>query len=119
MSTQGDLSLRETAALKRLELHGAMTLTALAKLEEISAQSMGATISALQQRGFVKRSPDPDDGRQTIVSLSRTGRNALMDRRNDFTQRLRAVLASDAFTDADRKVLTAAAPVIERLAQQL
>lgn len=116
---EGDLSLRETAALKRLELHGAMTLTALAKLEEISAQSMGATVDALQERDFVKRSPDPDDGRQTIVSSTRAGRGALMDRRNALTQRLSTVLSSDEFSDAERKTLMAAAPLIERLAAQL
>jgi DNA-binding MarR family transcriptional regulator len=115
----GDLTLRETAALKRLELHGAMTLTALAKLEEISAQSMGATIDTLQDREFVKRSADPNDGRQTIVSLTKAGRGALVDRRNAFTQRLAAVLAGNSFTDTERATLLAAAPLIERLAQHL
>lgn len=114
----GDLTLAETAAIKRLELHGPMTLTALAKLEEISAQSMGATIAALEERGFIARSPDPDDGRQTIVSLSKGGRGALLDRRNALTQQIAAVLAT-AFTETERKKLSTLTPLLERLAQEL
>ncbi len=114
----GDLTLAETAAAKRLELHGPMTLTALAKLEEISAQSMGATIGALEEREFIVRSPDPDDGRQTIVSLTKAGRGALFDRRNAVTQQIASVLATT-FTEAERKQLMAVTPLIERLAQHL
>lgn len=114
----GDLTLAETAAIKRLELHGPMTLTALAKLEEISAQSMGATIAVLEERGFIARSPDPSDGRQTIVSLSKSGRGALLDRRNALTQQIAAVLAT-AFTEAERKKLVALTLLLERLAQNL
>lgn len=114
----GDLTLPETAALKRLEIHGPMTLTELAKLEEISPQSMGATIAALQERGSVTRAPDPNDGRQAIVSLTKEGRRAMLDRRSARTQQLASVLAS-AFTEAERKRLMAAVPLIERLAQHL
>jgi DNA-binding MarR family transcriptional regulator len=33
-------------------------------------QSMGATVSALEAAGLVSGSPDPQDGRQTILSLT-------------------------------------------------
>ena len=46
-----------------------MTVTALARLESVRSQSMGATVAALDDLGLVKGSPDPADGRQTILSL--------------------------------------------------
>jgi DNA-binding MarR family transcriptional regulator len=33
-------------------------------------QSMGATVSSLEAAGLVRGSPDPKDGRQTILSLT-------------------------------------------------
>jgi DNA-binding MarR family transcriptional regulator len=58
-------------------------LSALARLEEVGPQSMGATVASLEGLGLVKGSPDPTDGRQTILSLTpacqemiRTGRAA-------------------------------------------
>lgn len=51
----GELTLPETSALVRLHRGGPTTVTALAKLEQISPQSMGATRSALEARGLVER----------------------------------------------------------------
>jgi DNA-binding MarR family transcriptional regulator len=38
---------------------------------------MGATISALEEAGLVKGSPDPADGRRTILSLTDACREML------------------------------------------
>ena len=54
----------------RLERDGPATVSALARAEGVRQQSMGATISALEDAGLVKGSPDPTDGRQTILSLT-------------------------------------------------
>ena len=66
-----ELSLPETSALARLDRSGPATSSALAKEEQISAQSMGATLAALEARGLVARRPDPDDGRRAVLSLTR------------------------------------------------
>jgi DNA-binding MarR family transcriptional regulator len=117
-SEGGELTLPQTAALKRLDLGGPMTPTALAKLEEISPQSMGATLGALQEQGLIARAPDPRDGRQTIVSLTKAGRSELQSRRNARTQLLAKALAGR-FTQRELKQLMAAAPLLERLAQSI
>lgn len=65
----GALSGAQIAVLSRLE-QGASTVSALAAAEGIRPQSMGATVSALESAGLVVRSPDPKDGRQSILSLS-------------------------------------------------
>ena len=45
-------------------------MTTLARVEGVRPQSMGATVSALETAGLVRGSPDPADGRQTILSLT-------------------------------------------------
>jgi len=66
----GDYTWSQISALIRLERDGAATVSALARAEGVRQQSMGATISALQNAGLVKGSPDPADGRQIILSLT-------------------------------------------------
>lgn len=115
---KGELTLPETSALARLDRGGPSTVTALAKLEQISSQSMGATLSALQTRGLVERRPDPDDGRRAVISATASGLRVLQDRRNARTEQLTMALSS-AFTASELKRLMAAAPLIQRLAQSI
>ena len=65
-----ELSLPESSALTRLDRNGPATASALARLEQISPQSMGATLSALEGRGLVQRAADPQDGRRIVLSLT-------------------------------------------------
>ncbi len=69
-SSFGDLTWSQTSVLSRLDREGSATVTSLARAEGMRPQSMGATVSALEAAGLVNGSPDPDDGRQTILSLS-------------------------------------------------
>ena len=69
-ASAGDLSPSQTAVLGHLDRRGATTVTALARLEGVRSQSMGATVATLEAAGLVKGSPDPSDGRQTILSLT-------------------------------------------------
>lgn len=114
----GELSMPETTALARLDRGGPTTATALARLEQISAQSMGATLAGLETRGLVRRRPDPEDGRQWVISLTDAGLQALWNRRNAHTALIARALA-DGFTRAEIRRLVAAAPLIERLAQSI
>lgn len=114
---EGALRMPELAALARLDLGGAATASELAKREQIRPQSMGATLGGLQARGLVERRPDPADGRRVLLSLTDAGRAALRDRRDARTERVAAVLAG--FTRTELRQLMTAAPLIERLAQQL
>src|SRR6201986_730137 len=66
----GDLTQSQLAVLGHLDRNGPTTVTALAKLEGVRSQSMGAPVAALEAAGMVKGSPDPNDGRQTILSLT-------------------------------------------------
>jgi DNA-binding MarR family transcriptional regulator len=118
VKAEGELTLPESAALARLDRGGPATPSALARLEEISPQSMGATLAALESRGLVERRPDPDDGRRAVISVTEPGLQLLHDRRNARTERLAQALSAG-FTRAELRQLMAAAPLLERLAQSI
>jgi DNA-binding MarR family transcriptional regulator len=113
-----ELTLSESSALARLDRDGATTATALAKIEQISPQSMGATLAALEARGFIERRRDPEDGRRAVISLTTAGLRALRNRRSARTERLAHAL-STGFTRAELEHLMAAVPLIERVAQSI
>ncbi len=114
----GEVTLPETSALARLDRGGPTTATALARLEQISPQSMGATLAALQARGLVQRAPDPGDGRRAVVSVTEAGLQVLWDRRNARTEQLAQALSSG-FTREELEQLMAVAPLLERLAESI
>src|SRR5262245_10771850 len=53
---------------------GPLTLSALAKKRRVSLQSMGELVQVLVERGWVVRTPDPSDRRQSLLSLTNEGR---------------------------------------------
>lgn len=118
VQVDGELTLPETSALVRLDRGGPATSSALAKLEQISPQSMGATLGGLEARGMVERRPDPEDGRRVVLSLTEAGQQVLRNRRTARTEKLAEGL-SRGFTHSELKQLMAAAPLIERLAQHI
>ncbi len=118
VKAEGELTLPESSALARLDSGGSTTSAALARLEQISPQSMGATLGALEARGLIERAPDPEDGRRVFLSVTAAGRQALFDRRNAAVTQLAQALAAE-FTRAELNQLMASAPLLERLAQSI
>jgi DNA-binding MarR family transcriptional regulator len=113
-----ELSLPESSALARLDRAGPATPGALAKLEQISPQSMGATLAALEARGLIERRADPADGRRVVLSVTETGRELLQNKRGARTEQLAQAL-STGFTPTELRQLSQAAPLLERLAQSI
>jgi DNA-binding MarR family transcriptional regulator len=114
----GGVSMPESSALSRLERGGPATPTELARLEQISPQSMSTIIAGLESSRLVERRPDPDDGRRVVLSITEAGREAMRVRRTAVSEKIAGGLA-DGFTSADLEVLKAAAPLIERLAEKI
>jgi DNA-binding MarR family transcriptional regulator len=113
-ASAGDLTPSQISVLAHLDRNGPTTVTALARAEGVRSQSMGATIAVLEAAGLVKGSPDPDDGRQTILSLTpacreliRSGRAA----RQDWL--LRAIQTK--LTPQEQAQLAAAMKLLNRL----
>ena len=53
-----------------------MRLTRLAELAGITKQSAGEIVDDLAERGYVERTPDPDDKRAKLICLTDKGREA-------------------------------------------
>jgi DNA-binding MarR family transcriptional regulator len=113
-----ELTLPESSALARLDRTGPATPGALAKVEQISPQSMGATLAALEARGLIERRPDPADGRRVVLSVTEAGLELLRNKRGARTEQLAQALSAG-FTAAELRQLGAAAPLLERLAQSI
>ncbi|QHF25282.1 MarR family transcriptional regulator [Rathayibacter sp. VKM Ac-2804] len=64
-----ELSTAGYRTLATLERRGPMHSGALAELLETDKSSISRQISALDRLGLLQRSPDPDDGRATILSV--------------------------------------------------
>jgi len=109
-TSPGDLTLPENAALARLNRGGPATSSALAKLEQISPQSMGATLAGLEARGLVARHADPADGRRVLLSLTEAGQRVLQGKRNARNEQLAKALSAN-FTPGEIRLLAEAAPL--------
>jgi len=115
-AADGEVTAPELAALSQIDREGPITIADLARRQQITPQAMGATIASLEASGLVTRSADPGDKRRSLFTLSpggeealRSGRSALVDRMTDALER--------SFTPGEIATLSAAAPLIERLAQ--
>ena len=118
LDAEGDLTWPETSALKRLDQSGPISVTELAKAEQISVQSIGTTLGPLEARGLVERRSDPSDGRRSVLSITNAGMRALEDKHHGRAEHLARVLSTE-FSPAELRQLIVAAPLIERLAQSL
>ena len=116
--TGDDLTMPESSALARLDRTGPATPGALAKAEQISPQSMGATLAALEARGLVERHADPADGRRVVLSVTGAGLELLRNKRGARIEQMAQALSAG-FTAAELRHLAAAAPLLERLAQSI
>ena len=99
-----ELTVPESSALARLDRTGPATPGALAKVEQISPQSMGATIAALEARGLVERHADPADGRRVVLSVTGAGLELLRNKRGARTEQMAQALSAG-FTAAELRQL--------------
>lgn len=117
LPSPGEATIPQMAVLVRLQRGGPATNAELAKVEQISPQSMQATLKELEAKGMVARSADPRDGRRVVLALTPVGEKAIAAKRAVRAQQLAAGMAD--LSDSDVAALRAAAPVLERLAQLL
>ncbi|MFE9600423.1 MarR family winged helix-turn-helix transcriptional regulator [Streptomyces hokutonensis] len=117
VATDEDLTPSQESALTLVGKHGAATASALASAEGVRPQSMAATLAALDQHGLIRRSPDPEDGRRQMVSLTEAGRERVEDNRQVREEWL-ARAFEDRYTEQERRTIVDALTLLERLSEQ-
>lgn len=95
--------------LALLDQHGPQGVGRLAALDRCAQPSMSGAVTALVERGWVRRGVDPSDARATPVELTPEGRAALADSRRTMA---RAVAATYAETPYGPEELATAVAVI-------
>ncbi|MGW2865991.1 MarR family winged helix-turn-helix transcriptional regulator [Streptomyces sp. NPDC001205] len=111
-----DLTPSQVSALTLIDKGGAASASALAATEGVRPQSMAATLAALDQQGLIQRSPDPEDGRRQLVTLTEAGRARAEGNRQARAEWL-AQAFQDRYTEKERATITEAMALLERLAQ--
>jgi DNA-binding MarR family transcriptional regulator len=71
------LTPTSTAALATIERHGPLTPSELAELERVKRPTVTRTLGCLDREGLIERTPDPADGRSTLISVNAAGRERL------------------------------------------
>lgn len=108
-----ELSPASLPVLNRLFDHP-MRLTDLATALHVSGPAVSRQVQILHDKGLVERAQDESDARATIVQLSHRGAEVVTEAVNTRRALLRRVLTD--WTDED---IGQAAPVVDRLADEL
>jgi DNA-binding MarR family transcriptional regulator len=112
----GDFTSSQVSVLGRLYRDGPATVSSLARSEGMRQQSMGSIISSLQEGGYITGTPDPNDGRQTILSLTEVSRERIRASRvlrEDWL--VRGIQAH--ISPTEQKALSKAVEYLQRLAE--
>lgn len=118
IGVDGDLPTPARAALSRLQREGPATSAELARAEQVTPQSMGATLKSLEADRLIERTGDPADGRRVVLTITPAGVARVERKRSARTEQLATALSSG-FTAAELDILHEAAPLIVRLARGL
>ncbi len=109
----GELSPTLLATLGTISRHGPLTPSELAQRERIQRPTATRLLARLEDPGYVARTPDPQDGRSSLVSVTPAGAAllaALRDRKDAFLARRLRGLSAD-----ERATLRRASDILERM----
>ena len=115
MTVAGSPTRSEHAVLVWLDEKGAMTPGDLSTVQKVRPQTMGQTLDSLDRRRWIKRAPHPEDRRRILISLTLSGQKALAKGRS--LRQAWLVGELNKLSPRDRKTLTAAVDILERIVQ--
>ena len=115
---QDGISVAKLSVIGRLYRASAMTPTELAAREGVKLQSLTRLFAELEADGWVNRKAHASDGRQSLLSLTPTGRKRLAStvRAGDVSL---AKVIETALSESERGVLMRACKVLEDIAEAL
>ena len=103
------------SVLHTLDRNGPSRLTDLLPTEQLKQPALTSLVAKLEQDGLLQRRPDPTDGRATLISLTRAGRQIVRARHANRVARLTALI--DRLTPEERAVLAGSVDVLTRLTE--
>jgi DNA-binding MarR family transcriptional regulator len=115
--SQSDLSPSQYEVFGTIARRGDLKLSELAAVEGINPTLLSRIVAKLEADQLVKRTPDADDRRVAHVVPTAKGRRRYEQIRNARTDAVSLAIAG--LTDAERRQLAAALPVLESLAATL
>jgi DNA-binding MarR family transcriptional regulator len=108
------LSTNKLSVLSHLYRNGPTSPGRLAVAERQRPQSLTRVFAELEQDGLIARTPDPQDRRQSVLTLTHLGLRALADDMAERDAWLAVALAG--LTEAERELLRIAGRLMDRLA---
>ena len=107
------LNFSALSVLHTLGRRGPLRLTDLLATEQLKQPALTSLVARLEQDGLLQRRPDPADGRASLLSLTRTGRELVRSRHANRVEKLAALVAR--LTPDERAVLAGSIDVLHRL----
>lgn len=114
-ASDDDLSATELAVLGRVQREGRQTPGGLARAEHVQPPSMTRIVERLEKRGYLRREPDPEDGRQQRISVTDGGLDFVERTREQRNRWLAGQL--ERLPPTEQLALRAALPALLRLAE--
>ena len=71
------LGAATTPALATINRSGPLTPSELAAIEHVKRPSITRTLAGLEREGLIERTPDPADGRSSLIAITDAGRERL------------------------------------------
>ncbi len=103
----------QLSALSVLVFVGPRTIGDLAAAEQVRSPTMSGIVAALETRGLVKREPNPNDRRSTLILATSSGKATLRDARNRRIAAIESRLMR--LGSSQLAVLNTAADLIDRI----
>ncbi len=88
---------------KQLMFHDAMRLSDLAAAVELDASTVSRQVKQLEDKGMLERTPDPADGRASLIRISPEGRLIMQAAFRRRFERIKSVL--EPWSQRDRELL--------------
>jgi len=107
------LTPTSTATLASIERFGPLTPSELADVERVKRPTMTRALGCLEREGLIERTPDPADGRSSLIAVNADGRERLRrlrSRKNAYLARRMRDLAPE-----EVETLTRAAEILDRM----
>ncbi len=110
------VSRTEVGVLRTLS-DGPRRITELATEERVTQPAITLLVNRLEERGWVRRIPDPSDGRAVLVSLTSVGEETFEQLRAEYRALLHEEMAM--LDDAEVETLAAAVEILDKLIARL